>query len=221
MLMSDCWKCWSPGRAAAMRIAQVAPLYEAVPPRLYGGTERIVAHLTDALVELGHDVTLFASADAQTAGHAGAGARSGHPARSRRPRSPTSPRTCRCCTRCVAARHEFDILHFHVDLLHFPLFERLRRAHRDHAARPARPEGPGRGLSALAAVPAGLDLRRPAQAAAVRQLARRPSTTACRRALYAFTAEPRGGYLAFLGRISPEKRPGPRDRDRHGARACR
>ena len=49
-----------------MRIAQVAPLYEAVPPRLYGGTERVVAHLTDALVDLGHQVTLFASAEAQT-----------------------------------------------------------------------------------------------------------------------------------------------------------
>src|SRR6185312_13383361 len=49
-----------------MRIAQIAPLYEAVPPRLYGGTERIVANLTDALVDLGHDVVLFASADAQT-----------------------------------------------------------------------------------------------------------------------------------------------------------
>ena len=49
-----------------MKIAQIAPLYEAVPPRLYGGTERVVAHLTDALVALGHDVTLFASADART-----------------------------------------------------------------------------------------------------------------------------------------------------------
>ena len=49
-----------------MRIAQVAPLYEAVPPRFYGGTERIVAHLTDALVDLGHEVVLFASADART-----------------------------------------------------------------------------------------------------------------------------------------------------------
>ena len=47
----------------AMKIAQVAPLYEAVPPKLYGGTERVVAHLTDALVDLGHDVTLFSSAD--------------------------------------------------------------------------------------------------------------------------------------------------------------
>jgi hypothetical protein len=46
-----------------MKIAQVSPLVEAVPPKLYGGTERIVAYLTDALIELGHEVTLFASAD--------------------------------------------------------------------------------------------------------------------------------------------------------------
>ena len=49
-----------------MRIAQIAPMYEAVPPRLYGGTERVVAHLTDALVRQGHEVTLFSSADART-----------------------------------------------------------------------------------------------------------------------------------------------------------
>ncbi|TIW14695.1 MAG: glycosyltransferase family 4 protein, partial [Mesorhizobium sp.] len=46
-----------------MRIAHVAPLHESVPPRLYGGTERIVSYLTEGLVELGHDVTLFASGD--------------------------------------------------------------------------------------------------------------------------------------------------------------
>ena len=49
-----------------MKIAQVSPLYEAVPPKLYGGTERVVAWLTDALVDAGHEVTLFASADALT-----------------------------------------------------------------------------------------------------------------------------------------------------------
>ena len=49
-----------------MKIAHVAPLYESVPPRYYGGTERIIAYLVDGLVELGHDVTLFASADAKT-----------------------------------------------------------------------------------------------------------------------------------------------------------
>jgi hypothetical protein len=49
-----------------MRIAQIAPLYEAVPPKFYGGTERVVSYLTEALVELGHDVTLFASGDSVT-----------------------------------------------------------------------------------------------------------------------------------------------------------
>ncbi|RME25815.1 MAG: glycosyltransferase family 4 protein, partial [Candidatus Zixiibacteriota bacterium] len=49
-----------------MRIAQVSPLYESVPPRLYGGTERVVAYLTEELVRLGHDVTLFASGDSET-----------------------------------------------------------------------------------------------------------------------------------------------------------
>jgi hypothetical protein len=49
-----------------LKIAQISPLYEAVPPKLYGGTERVVAWLCDALVEAGHDVTLFASAEAET-----------------------------------------------------------------------------------------------------------------------------------------------------------
>ena len=50
-----------------MRIAQVAPLYESVPPKQYGGTERIVSYLTEELVRQGHDVTLFASGDSETA----------------------------------------------------------------------------------------------------------------------------------------------------------
>ena len=52
-----------------LRIAQVAPLYESVPPQLYGGTERVVSWLTEELVGLGHDVTLFASGDSRTSGH--------------------------------------------------------------------------------------------------------------------------------------------------------
>jgi hypothetical protein len=52
-----------------MKIAQIAPLIESVPPRLYGGTERIVSYLTEELVALGHDVTLFASGDSVTAAH--------------------------------------------------------------------------------------------------------------------------------------------------------
>ena len=101
-----------------MKIAQIAPLFESVPPRLYGGTERVVSYLTEALVALGHDVTLFASGD-----------------------SITSARLVSSCERslrlenkstdhllyhyvmldqvCELAR-EFDVLHFHVDYLHFP-----------------------------------------------------------------------------------------------------
>jgi glycosyltransferase involved in cell wall biosynthesis len=106
-----------------MKIAQIAPLMESVPPRLYGGTERVVSHLTEELVRLGHDVTLFASGD-----------------------SITSASLISCAT--VALRldpnvidpipyymlmldrvrrraAEFDILHFHIDYLHFPLFRYL------------------------------------------------------------------------------------------------
>ena len=50
-----------------MKVAQVAPLYESVPPKRYGGTERVVSHLTEELVEMGHEVTLFASGDSETA----------------------------------------------------------------------------------------------------------------------------------------------------------
>ena len=105
-----------------MRIAQIAPLYEAVPPRLYGGTERIVAYLTDALVDLGHDVTLFAAADART--HATL-----VPVRDQSIRLDPEPLKSDLAAHLAMLhevrrrRHEFDILHFHVDLLHFPLFE--------------------------------------------------------------------------------------------------
>jgi glycosyltransferase involved in cell wall biosynthesis len=106
-----------------MRIAQVAPLYESVPPRFYGGTERVVSNLTEQLVRQGHDVTLFASGD-----------------------SKTSAKLVRCCE--VALRlnpvvrdplpyhvimleevrgraADFDIIHFHIDFLHAPLLRVL------------------------------------------------------------------------------------------------
>jgi len=109
-----------------MKIAQIAPLIESVPPRLYGGTERVVSYLTEELVRQGHDVTLFASGD-----------------------SKTSARLVACCERALrldprvrdhvpyhlamlekvkrlAAR--FDLLHFHTDLAHFPVFSSVRQA---------------------------------------------------------------------------------------------
>ena len=110
-----------------MRIAQVAPLMESVPPQLYGGTERVVAFLTDALVRLGHDVTLFASGDSRTTARL----------------VPAWPQALRLGGRCddslaphllmleeVAARaREFDVLHFHVSQFHFSLARRLPTAH--------------------------------------------------------------------------------------------
>jgi glycosyltransferase involved in cell wall biosynthesis len=101
-----------------MKIAQVAPLYEAVPPRLYGGTERIVAHLSNALVELGHEVTLFASAEATLV-----------PVRDQAIRLDPCPLKSDLAAHLSMLhelhlrRNEFDLLHFHVDLIHFPFFE--------------------------------------------------------------------------------------------------
>ena len=106
-----------------MKIAQIAPLAEAVPPKLYGGTERIVAYLTDALVELGHDVTLYASGDSETSAKL----------------EPVWPRALRLDPEVrdyiaphfimlekVAARaHDFDIIHIHCDYLAFPLLSRV------------------------------------------------------------------------------------------------
>src|SRR5581483_2357637 len=110
-----------------MRIAQIAPLTEAVPPKLYGGTERVVAYLTDALVDLGHDVTLFSSADARTRAKLVA-------VRERAIRLDPAPLKSDVAAHLamlheVRARAEaFDLLHFHLDLLQYPLFEGL--AHR-------------------------------------------------------------------------------------------
>ena len=102
-----------------MRIAQVAPLYESVPPKLYGGTERVVSNLTEALVQMGHEVTLFASGDSVTSARL----------------IPGCPKSLRLNEECIdqIAHHfvmleevmerldEFDIIHFHCDYLHYPL----------------------------------------------------------------------------------------------------
>jgi glycosyltransferase involved in cell wall biosynthesis len=107
-----------------MRIAQVSPLFERVPPVAYGGTERVVAYLTEALLDLGHDVTLIASGDSQT--------------RARLiPAATHALRLDPCCRDPlshqvrqleVVARHAdcFDVIHFHTGFLHMPLSRRLR-----------------------------------------------------------------------------------------------
>jgi glycosyltransferase involved in cell wall biosynthesis len=106
-----------------MRIAQVAPLAESVPPKLYGGTERVIAWLIEELVELGHDVTLFASGDSKTSANL-------VPAWPRalrlgRPRTdPTIPQTA--LLEAIARQaNQFDVIHAHTDWLHLPLLTRL------------------------------------------------------------------------------------------------
>lgn len=186
-----------------MRIAQVAPLYECVPPKLYGGTERVVAYLTDELVRLGHDVTLFSSGDSET--------RANHV-----PIGRSATRLDPDC-RDPLARHivllervfsrisEFDIVHFHIDYLHFPLSRRY-------------------GEPNLTTLHGRLDIpdlaylydEYPEMAvASISDSQRKPLPHLNWQGtvyhglpldLYAHTPEPEG-YLAFCGRISAEKRP--------------
>jgi glycosyltransferase involved in cell wall biosynthesis len=106
-----------------MRIAQMAPLMESVPPKLYGGTERVVAWLVDELVDLGHEVTLFASADSKTS----AMLHAAWPRALRLGRPRTDPMAAQAALLEAVARHadEFDVIHAHIDWLHLPLFSRL------------------------------------------------------------------------------------------------
>src|SRR5437868_8411361 len=109
----------------SMRIAQIAPLAEAVPPKLYGGTERVVSYLTEELVRLGHDVTLFASGDSETAARLIACA----PDALRLDpvvKDPLAPLAL-MLERVRAQAHEFDILHFHLQHVHLPVFRPLAR----------------------------------------------------------------------------------------------
>jgi glycosyltransferase involved in cell wall biosynthesis len=106
-----------------MRIAQVAPLAESVPPKLYGGTERVVAWLIEELVELGHDVTLFASGDSITR----AKLVSVWPRSLRLGRPRSDPMAAQASLLEAVAEHagKFDVIHAHIDWLHLPLLSRL------------------------------------------------------------------------------------------------
>ena len=110
-----------------MRIAQVAPLIESVPPKNYGGTERVVSYLTEELVRLGEEVFLFASGDSATQAKL-------------IPCCKESLRTCRDCEDQLAHHfimmnrvydqfHEFDVVHWHIDYLHYPMSKMLDYTH--------------------------------------------------------------------------------------------
>jgi glycosyltransferase involved in cell wall biosynthesis len=186
-----------------MKIAQVAPLTEAVPPKLYGGTERVVAYLTDALVELGHEVTLFASGDSLTKAEL----------------APIWPRALRLDPdvkdffapifmelEMVARRaHEFDMIHAHLDYFGYPMLRLLdvpsvTTLH----GRLDMPE-----LPALYGVYGDI----PVVSISDSQRAPLPQANYVATILHGLPKDllakgpGTGGYLAFLGRISPEKAP--------------
>ena len=187
-----------------MRIAQVAPLYEAVPPVLYGGTERVVAHLTDALVDLGHDVTLFAAADAETRARL-------VPVRDQAIRLDPAPLKSDLAAHMTMLSEvlkrvdEFDVIHFHTDMVHFPFF--ARHADRTVTTLHGRLDlkdlpGVYERWNEFALVSISDDQRRPIPAANWQATVQHGMPAE----LYEFSPKS-AGYLAFLGRMSPEKRP--------------
>lgn len=187
-----------------MKIAQISPLWETVPPQLYGGTERIVSYLTEELVRLGHEVTLFASGDSKTAARL-------HPASPVALRLKPGPVNCDAPLVVMMEQAfgrdaaQFDIIHSHLDFLSFPISRRC--------ATPT-----------LTTLHGRLDL--PEILPVFEEYSDMPvvSISAAQRTplpdanwqgtvyhglpdnLYSFHGRP-GSYLAFLGRISPEKRP--------------
>ena len=186
-----------------MRIAQIAPLTEAVPPRLYGGTERVVSYLTEELVRQGHDVTLFASADSVTTARL----------RACWPRAlrfdtglsdPRAPHTLMLETVFHQA-DQFDLLHFHLDYFPFPLFSRQRTPF--VTTLHGRLDSPELApifdrFQRLALVSTSDAQRRP--------LPRANFVRTIHHGLPLDLLKPRPvkpAYLAFLGRIAPEKSP--------------
>jgi glycosyltransferase involved in cell wall biosynthesis len=187
-----------------MKIAQVSPLAESVPPKLYGGTERIVSYLTEELVRQGHQVTLFASGDSQTAAEL-------HPIVPRALRFEADVKDAHVFNLLqfdeVRARaDEFDVIHFHTDYLHFPLVREL---------------GLGNALTTLhgrldlPGYPQIFARHRDVPVVSISNNQRLPLPEAnwvgtvlhgLPRNVCRFEPAPGGEYLAFLGRISPEKR---------------
>jgi glycosyltransferase involved in cell wall biosynthesis len=187
-----------------MKIAQIAPLMESVPPRLYGGTERIVSYLTDELVRLGHDVTLLASADSVTAAKlvscASVALRLDSDVHD------PIPYYMLMLDRVRELAEEFDILHFHIDQFHFPLFRQI--ADRTVTTLHGRQDLPDLkplyiGFCEMPLVSISNDQRRPIANANFVATVHHGIPTNLHTPIY----NPRGGYVAFLGRISPEKRP--------------
>ena len=194
-----------------MRIAQIAPLIERVPPRLYGGTERVVAYLTDALVRLGHEVTLFASGDSRTLARLVPCTREAlrlDPAV-----QDALPYACAAARDGAAAGRALRRPALPHRLPALPAVPRACPSHGDDAAWPARPARSAAALPRVRRHAAGLDLRRPAPADAAGPLARHGASRPPAR-----PAPARAGAERRLSRLPrpglAREAAGPRDRDR-------
>src|SRR5262249_5100492 len=189
------------GEDYGMHIAQIAPLTEAIPPKLYGGTERVISWLTDELVALGHDVVLFASGDSQTS----AKLEACWPKALRLDGSVRDPNALHMAVleRVRQRAHEFDLLHFHLDYYPFSLFSRQPTPFVTNAAWPARPAGASDALRVFSLHTGDLDFGRAAPPRCRRRMDSHHSPWPTGAALDAAARTP--GYFAFLGRISPEK----------------
>jgi glycosyltransferase involved in cell wall biosynthesis len=186
-----------------MRIAQVAPLYESCPPQLYGGTERVVSYLTEELVRQGHDVTLFASGDSQTDAILRAPCERG--LRLDPQCKDPLPYHFISLNRVVGCADDFDIIHFHTDYLHFPLFARhWRKTLTTMHGRLDLPDLPPifREFSMMPLASISNAQRQPVPWANWHGTVYHGLPMN----LYA-TGAGTGQYLAFIGRICPEKRP--------------
>ena len=186
-----------------MRIAQIAPPIESVPPTCYGGTERVVSYLTEELVKQGHQITLFASGDSLTSAEL-------VPCTKTALRlTPTVrdpiPYYMLMLDNVRERADEFDILHFHIDQFHFPIFRSM--AHRTLTTLHGRQDLPDlqmlyRGFPEMPLVSISNAQRRPCAAANFAATVYHGIP----KGLHAANADRRGSYLAFLGRICPEKR---------------
>jgi glycosyltransferase involved in cell wall biosynthesis len=187
-----------------MKIAQIAPLMESVPPRLYGGSERIVSYVTEELVALGHDVTLFASGDSVSRANLVRCV----PMALRldaNVRDPI-PYYMLMLDRVRELADEFDILHFHIDQFHFPLFRPIgqRTVTTLHGRQDLHDLKPLYvGFSDMPLVSISNAQRKPIPNANFVATVHHGIP----RDMLKPTYDPTEGYLAFLGRISPEKRP--------------
>lgn len=185
-----------------MKIAQVAPLIESVPPRLYGGSERMVSYLTEELIRLGHDVTLFASGDSVTSARLVPGVSTA--LRLDAKVQDSIPYYMLMLDRVRACAGEFDILHFHIEFFPFPIFHPIA----SHTVTTLH----GRmDLPDLPPFYLGFD-DFPLVSISAAQRKHLPNANYVRTIHHGLPLDlhspnygRRGGYVAFLGRISPEK----------------